>query len=54
MSFGVERMLVLSREGSEAQWRPPGRFLWITAGVLLLGLLLAASGTLTSAWTSVL
>ena len=54
MGFGVERMLVLSREGSEAQWTWPGRFLWITTGVLLLGLLLAASGTLTSAWTSVL
>ena len=54
MALGVERLLDLSKDGSEAQWTAPGRFLWAATGVLLLGLLLAASGTLTSLWTSVL
>ncbi len=53
MAFGVERMLTLSSRGSEAQWTPPGRFLWLMTGALLLGLLLTASGMLTSLWTTV-
>lgn len=53
MAFGVERLLDLSKDGSEAQWIAPGRFLWGASGALLLGLLLSASGLLTSLWTSV-
>ncbi len=52
MAFGVERLLELSREGSESQWTRPGRFLWMSSGLFLLGLLLAASGILTSVWTA--
>ena len=54
MAFGVERLFHLSKEGSETQWIAPGRFLWGACGVLLVGLLLAASGILTNLWTSVL
>ncbi len=53
-AFGVERLLHLSREGSEAEWTRPGRFLWLATGVLVLGLLLAAAGTLTDLWTGVM
>ena len=54
MALGVERLLDLSREGSEAEWTRPGRFLWGASGMLVLGLLLAAAGTLPGLWTSLM
>ncbi len=53
MAFGVERLLYLSREGREAQWIRPGRFLWCASGTLLVGSLLAASGAMTRLWSAV-
>ena len=53
MAFGVERLLYLSREGRDAQWIRPGRFLWIASGILLVGSLLAASGAMTRLWSAV-
>jgi len=51
MAFGVERLLDLERRGSEADWTLPGRFLWIAAGVLLVGFVLASSGGLQVLWS---
>lgn len=53
MAFGVERLLYLSREGRDAQWIRPGRFLWIASGILLVGSLLAASGAMTRLWSAI-
>ena len=51
MAFGVERLLDLEENGSEADWARPGRFLWIASGVLLVGFVLVASGGLSSLWS---
>ncbi len=51
MAFGVERLLDLEGEGSEADWTRPGRFLWIASGVVLVGYVLAVSGALNSFWS---
>ena len=51
MAFGVERLLELSETGSEADWTRPGRFLWVASGVLLVGLVLVASGGLSGLWS---
>ncbi|MFC1661724.1 hypothetical protein ACFL3S_09785 [Gemmatimonadota bacterium] len=48
MAFGVDRVML--GEGIRADLR----FLGVATGVLLVGTILAASGALTSAWTSVL
>ena len=50
MAFGVERLLELERKGSEADWTRPGRFLWVASGVVLVGFVLAVSGTLNALW----
>ena len=50
MAFGVERLLDLEAKGSEADWTRPGRFLWVAAGVVLLGFALAVSGALNALW----
>lgn len=52
-AFGVDRLLELRADVRDASATPALRFLWIAAGVLALGVLLAASGALTSLWTSV-
>ena len=51
MAFGVERLLNLEENGSEADWARPGRFLWIASGVLLVGFVLVASGGLSGLWS---
>jgi len=53
MAFGVERLLDLEQRGSEADWIRPGRFLWVAAGVLLVGFVLASSGGLQVLWSLV-
>jgi hypothetical protein len=53
MAFGVERLLDLEAEGSEADWTRPGRFLWLASGLVILGFVLAASGALSSLWSSI-
>jgi hypothetical protein len=50
MAFGVERLLELEGTGSEEDWIRPGRFLWVTSGVLLAGFVLVASGGLSGLW----
>lgn len=51
-AFGVDRLLELRGDSQNASATSSLRFLWIAAGVLALGVLLAASGALTSLWTS--
>ena len=51
MAFGIERLLDLERIGKEADWVRPGRFLWIAAGVVLVGFVLAVSGVLNTLWS---
>ncbi|SVD45823.1 uncharacterized protein METZ01_LOCUS398677, partial [marine metagenome] len=50
MAFGIERLLYLEKNGTKSVWLGPGRFLWSATGVLLLGVFLAASGTITKLW----
>lgn len=52
-ALGVERLFRALREDSEEGWRPLQRLLWILAGALGVLALMAASGTLTGLWTSV-
>ena len=51
MAFGIERLLDLERIGREADWARPARFLWIAAGVVLVGFVLAVSGALSAVWS---
>ena len=53
MAFGIERLLELEAKGSEADWIRPGRFLWAASGLVVVGFLLAASGVLSSLWSSI-
>jgi hypothetical protein len=57
MAFGIDRVLGMGRAGAgkgDAEVRRVDLFLLSAAGALLLGTLLASTGALTSAWTSVL
>jgi hypothetical protein len=57
MAFGIDRVLEMGGGGAgkgDAGVRRVDVFLLSAAGVLLLGTLLASTGALTSAWTSVL
>ena len=54
LAFGVERLLDLEANGREADWTRPGRFLWLASGLVVLGFLLAASGALSSLWSSII
>ncbi len=49
---GVDRILRAAREDDDEGWRSIMRVLWGAAGVLGVVALLAASGVLTSLWTS--
>lgn len=51
--FGVDRLLELRGDLDPAASTGALRFLWVAAGVLALGVVLAASGALTSLWTGV-
>lgn len=53
-ALGLDRVFRAAREDDDEAWTPILRTLWIGAGGLALLALLAASGTLTSLWTSVL
>ncbi len=59
MAFGIDRILnvgarIPGRRKGEGKGRSVGTFLLAASGLLLLGTLLASTGTLTSAWTSIL
>jgi len=57
MAFGVDRVLELGEDGAGDEKREGKgirRFLQAATGILLVGILLANTGVLTSAWTSVL
>ena len=51
-ALGVDRILRAAREDDDEGWRRIMRLLWGAAGVLGVVALLAASGVLTSLWTS--
>jgi hypothetical protein len=52
-AFGVDRLLELHAGADEAAATRVLRFLWITAGVVALGLVLSAGGALGSIWSGV-
>ena len=52
--LGVDRLLELKDDPDSVSATRVMRFLWISTGVLGVGLLLAASGTLGSLWTALL
>jgi hypothetical protein len=52
-ALGVDRLLVAAHEDDDHVWKPVMRVLWVAAGVMVVLALLAASGALTSFWTSV-
>ncbi len=54
MAFGVDRVLELARSRTDDVWRVPMRYLWIAVGILAVLTVAAASGALTSVWTTVL
>lgn len=57
MALGVDRVLDLGSavpEDNGEAWNGPLKWLWGVLGALALGMVLAASGTLTSIWTAVL
>lgn len=52
MALGVDRLLELGDAGTDASWNGPLKFLWGVLGLIAVGTVLAASGTLTSVWTT--
>lgn len=54
MALGIDRVLELGSGGADSAWSGPLKWLWGVLGTLALGMVLAASGTLTRLWTAAL
>lgn len=54
MAFGVDRGVELARDPDGEGWKRAHRYLWIAAGLLGFGAILASSGILLDVWTGVL